>query len=71
MILLYPAAGSTYNCKQQVQMDYDQYRDFKVANKGYINKSDIETMRTTHPHLKGSDVCVKYRKGEACKVDEI
>lgn len=68
-MILKPITGKIYNCSQQVQQDWDQYKDFYFPGKGYFSKSDFETMQITHQHMKGQEVRVKYRKGESCIVD--
>ena len=70
-MLLYPPKGVIYNCKQEVQKDWDEYKVFYHMGKGFVSKSDVDTMRITHPHIKGQEVFIKYRKGESCVVDVI
>jgi len=68
-MILRPIIGKVYNCPQEVKSDWDNYRNFYMPGKGHFNKLSLETMRITHPHLKGKEVRVKYRKGESCMVE--
>jgi hypothetical protein len=68
-VILRPISGKVYNCPQEVQSDWDNYKNFYMPGKGYFDKSDLETMRLTHLHMKGQEVRVKFRKGESCIVD--
>lgn len=67
-MILTPVIGKKYNCPQEVLRDWDNYHNFYMTGSGYFNKLDFESMETTHPHLKGREVMVEYRKGERCMV---